>query len=170
MRTITSIKHTLYQTGDWKHYENPYWKVWLTLSDGTKLEIHFEYNYMHCPTLGWWMGYLKDPERKNNTWISFGFSNYVNELKYILKAMLDIILNDDWTFIRGSGHCVKNPNGDGGLPLSTSRYDYYRPSKSNVEFDTNDVEDIAYEAYPHDAMFRVAFIRGFEKAKELYNL
>lgn len=73
-------------------------------------QVQYEYNpgFTGTPEDGYWMGYIRNETlfekrgggRENNIWIQFGFSDYKNNLKYIIEGIS--------RYLSGEKHLVYN--------------------------------------------------------------
>lgn len=87
------------------------WKV-IVEHKGALYEIQIEANSIASGQEYYYTGYIKNTDSIkayfSDSWLSFGFSNYVNTYKYILKAMRKVIAGD-YSSIKGVGHCIDKP-------------------------------------------------------------
>lgn len=84
---------------------------------GIAFNVQLEYNPAigGAKNEGYWMGYIRNETKferngggvKNNIWVQFGFSNYRNQLKYILRGMKRYLLGEKF-FIRND-FCIITP-------------------------------------------------------------
>lgn len=63
----------------------------------------------------WYLGGIRNTDAIKtafvNDWIEFGYSDYVNDFRYILEAMKKVI-EGDYSSIKGVGHCIDKPNNN----------------------------------------------------------
>lgn len=76
-------------------------------------DIQYTFGWKGDGSDGWFIGYLRSPyiERTyKNTYIVFGYSDVRNNVKYILKAMKEVI-NGDFSNVKGVGNYVCDISG-----------------------------------------------------------
>lgn len=90
---------------------NYLWKV-VVKHKGELYEIQIEANSIASDKEYYYTGYIKNTDSIKayfaDSWLSFGFSNYVNTYTYILRAMRKVIAGD-YSSIKGVGHCIDKP-------------------------------------------------------------
>ena len=71
-------------------------------------DIEYNFGWKDDGSDGWFMGYLRNPyiqRTYKNTYIQIGYSDVRNNVKYILKAMKEVI-EGDFSNIKGVGNYV----------------------------------------------------------------
>lgn len=108
---------------------------------GVVFHVQLEYNPAigGAKNEGYWMGYIRNETKfekngggvKNNIWVQFGFSNYRDQLKYILKAMKRYLLGEKF-FIRND-FCIITPE--------MTEEEINAMKKKNMEIEKENIQD-----------------------------
>ena len=80
--------------------------------EGEPYEIQMEADSIVPGKEYYYTGYIKNTDSIKayfaDSWLCFGFSNYLNTYKYSLESMRKVI-KGDYSSIRGAGHCIDKP-------------------------------------------------------------